>query len=201
MAGRRAVALTSRDAEASPEASPRSSLSWFSLLLMTVIVAAILLYEAQFDVTVRWALGIVAIAVVTALAWFQVHRRATEPAPLEAGTPRSAWTPGPLADLSAAVHRAHEGLAYSQAAVAGRARAAFATRVRLARGLSEEEMRGLQPDPAAMRSLVGDAVLADFLAVDESNRDDRERWAREAEEGSGFSPAFEDVLRRMEDWQ
>lgn len=183
-----------------PGASGRV-VSSFLVVFLGFIVVALVVYEAQFDPVARWAVALAAIGVAALSAWRQVERRSGEPPPLVEPRPEARPSAGRLAVLTAAVDRADRGLPYSQSVVAARARHAFAARLRLHRGLSEEEMRSVQADPERIRALVGDAVLADFLAVDESRRESRDRWVERVREAPGFSTAFRDVLRRMEAWR
>ena len=70
----------------------RVSLPAFGLTLAFAVLLGMLLYYAQFSGTIRWLLGVVALAVLAAIAWGQIQRRTTEPSPLVG--PRS---PGPRA--------------------------------------------------------------------------------------------------------
>lgn len=164
-------------------------------------VLAYLLYTSEGTGAVRWSLGIALLAVVSAIAWSEVSRRAREPAPLVREPPRKTLREGDLRELADAVRRAREGLEFSQVTVAQRARDAFAERVRLARGLSADRMREIQGDPKRLRALVGDPVLGDFLHLERGDRDDRYRWVRDVRGEDGFVECFEDVLERMEGWR
>src|SRR5207245_487638 len=71
--------------------SPRRvPLPAFALILAFAVLLGMLLYYAQFSGTIRWLLGVVALAVLAAIAWGQIHRRTSEPSPVVG--PRS---PGP----------------------------------------------------------------------------------------------------------
>src|SRR5947209_20193052 len=52
------------------------------LLLAFAVLLGMLLYYAQFSGTIRWLLGVVALAVLAAIAWGQIQRRTAEPSPL-----------------------------------------------------------------------------------------------------------------------
>src|SRR5256712_11548948 len=112
-----------------------------------------LLYYAQFSGTIRWLLGVVALAVLAAIAWGQTQRRTSEPSPL-AG-PRSPGAPreGELDSFAAAVRRAARGLPYSQVLVASRARTAFLARAPPALALPSRAIRDRQPDPRTPRPI------------------------------------------------
>ena len=162
---------------------------------------AFLVFLGEFTGTVRWVLGILLVSGIAVLAWVQVSRRASEVPPLVGPRKAGVVREGELAELAAAVRRADGGLLYSQMLVATRARDAFATRTRLVLGLSEDRMREVQQDRAAIGGLVGDPVLEDFLHVRTEDGEERYRWVRQARERGGFDAAFRDVLRRMEAWR
>src|SRR2546425_7766605 len=63
------------------------------LLLAFAVLLGMLLYYAQFSGTIRWLLGVAALAVLAAVAWGQIQRRTAEPSPLIG--PR---TPAPARD-------------------------------------------------------------------------------------------------------
>lgn len=171
------------------------------LLFTVAIMLGLLLYYAQFSGTVRWLLGVGLLAVLAAFAWDQVVRRTARPPPLVGPEVPAVVQDGALASLSAAVRRASSGLSYSQVLVASRARAAFAERMRLALGLSAEAMRNVQRNPAALRRLLGDDLLAEFVHIPVPDLDERYRWVRRARARNGFDSEFDGVLSRMEAWR
>jgi len=160
-----------------------------------------LLYYAQFSGTIRWLLGVAALAVLAAVAWGQIQRRTAEPSPL-IGPPSPAPTrDGELDSFASAVRRASRGLPYSQVLVASRARSAFLERARLALGLPPETIRDVQRDPEALRRMFGDDALVDFLHLEAGDLEDRMAWVHRARARGGFVPAFREVLTRMEAWR
>ncbi len=171
------------------------------LLLAVAVWLGVLLYYARFSGTVRWLLGVAFLAVLAALAWEQILRRTAEPHPLVAPVGEAVNRSGELAGFAAAVRRASSGFTYSQVLVTSRARSAFAEHARLSLGLSSEAMREAQRDRAALRDLLGDDVLADFVYLRAADLEDRYRWVLRARGRGGFDPEFGDVLRRMEAWR
>src|SRR2546428_10798818 len=64
------------------ESRRRIPLPAVGLLLAFAVLLGMLLYYAQFSGTIRWLLGVVALAVLAAVAWGQIQRRAAGPSPL-----------------------------------------------------------------------------------------------------------------------
>ena len=180
---------------------PDSPLRVVALAVTAVLVVSLLLSLSPFTGLLRWLLVLAFLGILAALAWTQVSRRASEVAPLVPPHGPEAIDEGALAELTAAVRRADDGLLYSEMLVASRARDAFATRVRLARGLPEERMRGLQGDREGLKALLHDDVLADFLAVASNDWDERYRWVRGTRSRGKFEREFRKVLDRMEAWR
>src|SRR3989442_12344166 len=87
--------------------SPRRvPLPAFGLILAFAVLLGMLLYYAQFSGTIRWLLGVVALAVLAAVAWGQIQRRAAEPPP-PVGPPSPRVTrAGELDSFAAARRRA-----------------------------------------------------------------------------------------------
>src|SRR5207245_9053975 len=60
--------------------SPRRvPLPAFALILAFAVLLGLLLYYAQLSGTIRWLLGVVALAVLEAIAWGQLQRRTAAP--------------------------------------------------------------------------------------------------------------------------
>lgn len=171
------------------------------ILVIAIFLLGYLLYSAQFSGAVRWFLGTALIAVLALYAWYTVSRSTAEPAPLTERRAAARTRFGDLAALTAVIRRANQGLPYSQAAVSSRAREAFGERVRLARGLTPDGLRGFASDPAGLRAAFHDAALADFLYLASSEPDERYRWVRAAKAGEGFEPSLHRILDRMEAWR
>ncbi len=176
------------------------------LIEIVIVVAGIfllgyLLYAAQFSGGVRWFLGTALIAVLALYAWFMVSRSTAEPAPLSLRRATVRTRFGDLASLTAVVRRANQGLPYSQVAVSSRARDAFGERVRLARGLTPEGLRGFEADGAGLQAALRDPELADFVRLNTTEPDERYRWVRTARTGKGFRVALVRILDRMEAWR
>ncbi|HEY7587561.1 MAG TPA: hypothetical protein VIB49_02275 [Thermoplasmata archaeon] len=186
-----------------PSAAGRNPLVlfWAILIVASFVVVGLLLYEAQFSAVVRWLLGFGLLAAVALVAWMYVYAGSEEPLPLAPRAEKGPVQSGDLALLTAVVHRANEGLPYSQVLVSSRARDAFAERARLALGLSPEAMRRAGKDPAALRALVRDPVLEDLLYLPTLNPEERYRWVREAKVRGGFPRAIHDVIDRIEVWR
>ena len=182
--------------------SPRRvPLPAFALILAFAVLLGMLLYYAQFSGTIRWLLGVAALAVLAAIAWGQIQRRTSEPSPLFGPRSPGATREGELDSFAAAVRRAARGLPYSQVLVASRARFAFLERARLALGLPPETIRDVQRDPGALRRMFGDDALVDFLYFEAGDLEDRLAWAQRARARGGFVREFRDVLTRMEAWR
>jgi hypothetical protein len=117
-----------------PSAAGRNPLVlfWAILIVASFVVVGLLLYEAQFSAVVRWLLGFGLLAAVALVAWMYVYAGSEEPLPLAPRAEKGPVQSGDLALLTAVVHRANEGLPYSQVLVSSRARDAFAERARLA---------------------------------------------------------------------
>jgi len=183
------------------ESRRRIPLPAVGLLLAFAVLLGMLLYYAQFSGTIRWLLGVVALAVLAAVAWGQIQRRTAEPSPLIGPRSPAATRDGELDSFASAVRRASRGLPYSQVLVASRARSAFLERARLALGLPPETIRDAQRDPGALRRMFGDDALVDFLYLEAGDLEDRLAWVQRARARGGFVPAFRDVLARMEAWR
>jgi len=180
--------------------SPRRvPLPAFALILAFAVLLGMLLYYAQFSGTIRWLLGVAALAVLAAVAWGQIQRRTSEPLPLVGPRSPGATREGELDSFAAAVRRAARGLPYSQVLVASRARSAFLERARLALGLPPETIRDVQRDPGSLRRIFGDDALVDFLYLEAGDLEDRLAWVQRAR--GGFVREFRDVLTRMEAWR
>ncbi len=171
------------------------------LLLAFAVLLGMLLYYAQFSGAIRWFLGVVALAVLAAIAWGQIQRRTAEPSPLVGPRSPGSIREGELDSFAAAVRRASRGLPYSQVLVASRARSAFLERARLALGLPSETIRDLQRDSGALRRMFGDDALVEFLYFRAGDLDDRFAWVQQARARGGFVREFRDVLTRMEAWR
>ena len=179
----------------------RQRLLEIALIVASIFMLGFLLYAAQFSGTVRWFLGVAVLALVALYAWHVVARGTAEPGPMV--KPPAPLRPrvGDLAFLTAVVHRANQGLTYSQVAVSSRAREAFEERARLARGLTPEAMHALERDRATLHVTFGDAALADFLHLATADSDARYRWVREARMGRGFEIELDRILETMEEWR
>ena len=171
------------------------------LLAASVFLLGYLLFAAQFSGTVRWFLGVAVLALVSLYAWHIVARGTGEPGPMAKPQAPLRAQVGDLSYMTAVVHRASQGLTYSQVAVSSRARDAFEERTRLARGLSPEAMRALERDPDALRAAFADPVLADFLHLESADSDARYRWVRDARARGGFEIEFDRILDMMEAWR
>jgi hypothetical protein len=171
------------------------------ILVSMIFILGYLLYAAQFSGGVRWFLGCSLIAVLALYAWYTVSRSTAEPAPLSARRAAARPRYGDLATLTGVVHRANQGLPYSQVAVSSRAREAFEEQVRLARGLTPEGMHALERDPVGLQAAFHDAVLEEFVHLDSTEPDERYRWVWAARAAGGFEGAFGRILDRMEGWR
>lgn len=171
------------------------------VLVGFVFLLGYLLYAAQFSGGVRWALGFVLIAALSAYAWANVARRTSDPRPLIRPPPAAHVRTGELTALAATIRRADAGLTYSQVSVSAKARDAFAEHLRLVWGLSPEAMRRFQADPLALRRAFRDPLLEDFLFLATPDSDERYRWVERARRMGGFPIAFNEVLNRMEAWR
>lgn len=172
-----------------------------AVIVGVVFLLGYLLYVAQFSGSVRWALGFVVIAALSAYTWLSVARRTSNPRPLVKPLPASRPRTGELAALAATVRRANAGLTYSQVSVSSRAREAFTEHLRLLRGLSPEAMRRFQADPPALHRSFHDPLLEDFLFLATPDSDERYRWVERSRRLGGFTVAFNEVLDHMEAWR
>lgn len=179
----------------------RERLIEIAILSGSVFLLGYLLYAAQFSGAVRWSLGSALIAVVALYAWYAVSRETEEPPPLEQDHAPAKTRFGELAQLTAVVHRASQGLPYSQVSVSSRAREAFEEHVRLARGLTPEAMRALERDAPALRAALRDGALADFVHMASTETDERYRWVQSVAHRPGFNAALTKILDRMEAWR
>jgi hypothetical protein len=179
----------------------RLSFSAVALITAALVVLVLLLYYAQFSGSLQWVLGLGFLGILAGVAWRQVFRGTSEPAPLVVPPPPEAYEPGELDTVASSVRRAARGLRYSQVLVTSRARTAFVDHVRLSLGMAPEAMRELQRDPAALRRLFGDNVLAEFLHIRIGDLEERYAWVLRARERGGFTRQFADVLARMEAWR
>ncbi len=171
------------------------------LVVASLLLLAYVLYAAQFSGTVRWFLGFALIAAFASYAWYVVARGTSEPAPLVRAAPPLRRRAGELEIFTRVVHRASQGLPYSQVAVSSRAREAFEERVRLSRGISWEAMRRLQRDAGGLAAAFRDPLLVDFLYLPTSDTDARYRWVMEARSRQGFDAELLRILDRMEGWR
>jgi hypothetical protein len=171
------------------------------LLVVLALVLGLVLYEARSSTAVVWAIGLVGLSVLAAFAWRWVLRRTTDPGPLVRPAEPAAVHTGEIEVLTQSARRASRGLSFSQVVVAMRAREAFLERVRLSLGLSPDAIREAEADPAALRRLTHDRVLAEFLHLPARGLEERYRWVQRARARGGFAREFRDVLDRMEAWQ
>ena len=171
------------------------------IIVSLVFLLGFLLYAAQFSGSVRWALGFVIIAVLSAYAWTSVASRTSEPRPLVKPAPIARVRTGELTTLAATARRADAGLTYSQVSISARARDAFSEHLRLVRGLSPDALRRLQADPVALGRAFHDPLLEDFLFLATPDTEERYRWVHRARSLGGFTIAFNEVLGRMEAWR
>jgi len=175
---------------------------WVGLTLGPLLLAAsVMIGRSARDFLAGTGLGVVALAVLAAIAWGQIQRRTAEPLPLVGPRSPGATREGELDSFAAAVRRAARGLPYSQVLVASRARSAFLERARLALGLPPETIRDVQRDPGALRRMFGDDALVDFLYLEAGDLDDRMAWVQRARVRGGFVREFRDILTRMEAWR
>ncbi len=179
----------------------RQRLLEIGILVSGIFLLGYLLYTAQFSGAVRWFLGTALITVLALYAWYAVSRSTAEPAPLVERRAAARTRFGNLASLTAVVRRANQGLPYSQVAVSSRARDAFGERMRLARGLTPEGLRGFETDSIGLAATLRDRELADFVYLGSSEADERYRWVRTARAGDGFRVALVRILDRMEGWR
>src|SRR2546428_5957000 len=127
--------------------SPRRvPLPAFGLILAFAVLLGMLLYYAQFSGTIRWLLGVVALAVLAAIAWGQIQRRTAEPSPLVGPRSPGATREGELDSFAPALRRAALGLPDSPALLASRARASFLARAPHALSLPPENFLHVPPD-------------------------------------------------------
>src|SRR5437899_9630981 len=96
------------------EPRPRIPLPAVGLILAFAILLGMLLYYAQFSGTIRWLLGVVALAVLAAIAWGQIQRRTAEPSPLLGPGSPGATREGGRDSFAPAVRPAARGLPYRQ---------------------------------------------------------------------------------------
>src|SRR5437870_11898922 len=91
----------------------RVSLPAFGLTLAFAVLLGMLLYYAQFSGTIRWLLGVLAPAVLAAVAWGQIQRLTAEPSPLSGPRSPGPTRDGELASFASAGGRASRGSPYS----------------------------------------------------------------------------------------
>ncbi len=182
----------------------RSALHLFvesALIVAGFLLLGYILYTAQFSGSVRWFLGFLIVAAIAVYAWWAVSHQTSEPAPLQGPPPKEGLRAGELSSFAATVRRAREGLTYSQVLVCSRARDAFAERARLSRGLPPEGAREMVRNPEALRLVVRDPVLEEFLFLPSSDPDVRYRWVLAARSRGGFERELQGILDRMEAWR
>jgi hypothetical protein len=171
------------------------------LLVVLALVLGLLVYEARSSVSIEWAIGLVGLGILSAIALRRVLRGTTDPDPLVGPTSPGSIQDGEIAAVSQSARRASRGLRFSQVVLTSRVRAAFLERMRLALGLSSDAIRAVEADPTALRRLVRDPVLSEFLHLPTGSLEDRTGWVVRARARSGFAREFRDVLDRMEVWR
>lgn len=184
-----------------PEHMPGVTMMGVVVLMAFAVFLGFSLYYAQFSGTVRWMLGVAALAVLAAFAWNQIVRRTAEPVPLVTPPVMDSIHEGELESFAGAVRRASRGLPYSEVLVASRARSAFVEHARLALGIDPEGMRAVQRSPAALRRIFADDSLVDFLHLEVGDLEERYGWVRRAKERGSFPKEFRLVLDKMEAWR
>jgi len=171
------------------------------VLVVLALILGLLVYEARSSVAVEWAIGLVGLGILSAIAVRRVLRGTTDPDPLVAPTPPGSMYAGEIAALSQSARRASRGLRFSQVVLTSRVRAAFLERMRLALGLSSDAIRAVETDSTALRRFVRDPVLTEFLHLPTGSLEDRAGWVVCARTRGGFAREFRDVLDRMEVWR
>lgn len=201
MAFRRIPEGVSAVASSSEPRPVRVPLAGAALVVAVAVVLGFLVYSAQFSGSLQWGLGLLGLAILAAYAWRQVLRGTSEPDPLVDPAAPEAFRSGEFGVFSRAVRRAARGLPFSQVMVTSRARAGFLEHAGLARGMPAETMRTAQSDPVALRRLIGDDVLVEFLQLRTGDLDESYGWVLKARARGGFNREFRDVLTRMEAWR
>lgn len=201
MSFRRVPVVVSAVAQASEPRPVHVPLAGSALVVAVAVILGILVYSAQFSGSLQWGLGLFGLAILAAYAWRQVLRGTSEPGPLLGPKALGAFQSGELEAFSRAVRRAARGLPFSQVMVSSRARAAFLERASLDLGVPAEAMREAQSDPIALRRLIGDDVLVEFLHQRVGDLDESYGWVSKARARGGFAREFRDVLDRMEAWR
>lgn len=201
MAFRRIPGGVSAVASSSEPRPVRVPLAGAALVVAVAVVLGFLVYSAQFSGSLQWGLGLFGLAILAAYAWRQVLRGTSEPDPLVSPAAPEDFRSGEFGAFSRAVRRAARGLPFSQAMVTSRARAAFLEHAGLALGVSADTMRDAQSDPVALRRLIGDDVLVEFLRLRTGDLDESYGWVLKARARGGFTREFRDVLARMEAWR
>lgn len=180
--------------------APRSRIAGYLTLALLVGLGLIASF-VPLDPADQWALALVALASFAVLAWRRVLRGTSEPKPLVPDLPPEGFRGGEMAALSRIVHRAERGLPFSQTMIVSRARAAFLERVRLLLRVPAATLREAASDPDALRRLIGDEVLAQFLSRAPGDDEASSAWVQRVRAHGRFDRDLRGVLARMEGWR
>ncbi len=130
---------------------------------LVLIMAAALVFYAQYSGAVRWLLAVLLLATAAFVMARYVASRARDPRPLHGGGLVERRASGDLRSLATTFDRASSGLKYSQIMFDVRMKDAFLEKVRIARNLSRDDVDRLRSDPEALMGVVGDRELAIFV--------------------------------------
>lgn len=180
---------------------------WLGLLTLLVVILIVSTVVVDASAADRWPLyGALLLALSVKLVLVLYETSSTVPAlglPLRRPPSRA----GAVQILSDTLSRADRGLRYSQALVALRLRDAFLEKVKSRRGLNEDDLDSLLEDPAALESVVGNAVIARFLSATSQGEKllhtptDDERPLLRTSGGEPYSASIGRIVTAMEAWE
>lgn len=168
---------------------------------LVLIVAAALIFYAQYSGAIRWLLAVVFLAAAAfGMARF-VASRARDPRSLRPASLVERRAPGDLRSLATTLDRASAGLKYSQIMFGVRMKDAFLEKVRVSRGLAPEDINRMRADPEALMRLVGDRELVLFVLEGERNGRHWPTLLRALPARRGYAREADRVLAKMEAWR
>lgn len=204
---RRAKPESSAPAGGASRGSASPNLAFTASLMVVIIAAFVLSVVFPVESSVRWSLYLSLLLVLAAVVIKSFISTAPEVAPLAPPAEVELERTGELTRLVTVIRRAERGLRYSQRLVALRVRGAFLGKLKTRRSLSQAELDELLSDGEALRGVIRDLAILDFLSKTPSedvllSRDPSSTYpVFGTAPGQSFTREIARVVEAMEAWE